>query len=127
MTYDCSCDYEPAQFYCAAKPKARKQHKCYECAGDILPGERYERVTAKWYDFDGVQTMRTCERCYDLRTWVKNNVPCLCIMHGNQDEENDNAIDEATYRAKDETRGLRFGYLRRKVLRDRHNKAQIAL
>jgi hypothetical protein len=64
-------------------------------------------------------TFRTCEPCYDLRVWVKNNVPCLCIMHDNMDEEMTIAVDEARYRAPEETVGLKFGFLRRKVLRQR--------
>lgn len=118
---ECVCDGDPPVFYCKTIRRARKEHKCYECSGRILPGEQYEEVCAKWYDFDSIDTIRTCERCVDLRTWVKNNVPCLCIIHGNQDEENYNAIDEARWRAKSETVGIYFGFLRRKHQRDRLN------
>ena len=118
--HDCSCDYDPPAFYLRSTPKARKRHHCHECGGTISPEETYERVCAKWED--GVDTIKTCERCVDLRTWVKNNVPCLCIMHGNQDEECQEAIDAACSRAPLETVGLRFGYLRRKEMRSRHNQ-----
>ncbi len=121
MTIDCSCDdYDRPEFYVATQPRARKQHRCDECGGSIKFGERYERVSAKWDSY--VQKFCTCERCYDLRVWVKNNVPCLCIMHGDMNEEMRNAIDDAWWRAPEETIGLRFGFLRRLVLRDRHNK-----
>ena len=120
--YDYSCDYDPPAFYNRATPKARATHRCHECSGAILPGEIYERVRAKWEGYIG--TIKTCERCVDLRTWVKNNVPCLCIMHGSQDEECAEAIDAACSRAPAETVGLRFGYLRRKVLRDQFNGSQ---
>lgn len=120
MSYDCWCDYDNApEFYHAAISTARKPHRCEECSGRILPGEKYEAVRAKW---DGsVSTVKTCQHCVDLRTWVKNNVPCLCIVHGNQDEECQLAIESAVYRAPEETRGLQFGYLRRRVLRNKHN------
>ena len=123
MTYDCSCDYGDAPiFYCATKPHARKEHVCEECGVIIRPGEQYERVSAKWDGYTFVNTICTCERCYDLRVWTKNNVPCLCVMHGNMDEEIRLAVESATERAPDETSGLWFGMLRRFVLRDRYNK-----
>lgn len=114
---DCYCDYGDVttEFYVARIRKARKERRCYECNGVILPGDKYEYVSAKW---DGeIDTVSTCEHCRDLRVWTKNNVHCLCVMHGNQDEENDAAIENAITRAPDETRGLKFGYLRRKVAR----------
>lgn len=121
MTYDCSCDYGDApDFYSATKQRARKKYLCEECGGPILPGESYERVAAKWEI--GIDVIRTCERCYDLRVWVKNNVPCLCIMHGNMDEEMHLAIESAYERARSEVTGLWFGFQRRKIVRDRHNR-----
>ena len=123
MTYDCSCDYGDTPVFCSvAQPRARKSYHCDECGGPILPGEKYERVSALWYRGDDIDTIITCERCYDLRMWVKNNVPCLCIMHGNMDEEMSSAIDDAYDRACEEVVGLKFGFLRRKLMRDRHNQ-----
>jgi len=120
MTYDCYCDYgDPPAFYAASQPRARKRYACYECGGAILPGERYERVAAKWDKH--IDVIHTCERCYDLRVWTKNNVPCLCIMHGNMDEEIKNAIEYAYDRARSEVQGLWFGYARRLVMRKQHN------
>lgn len=117
MIYDCHCDGDPATVYSASTPRARKRYSCDECGTPILPGDRYENVFGVW---DGwPTTFRTCEPCYDLRVWVKNNIPCLCIMHGNMDEEMTVAIDEAYQRARDEVVGLRFGFLRRKILRNR--------
>lgn len=120
----CSCDFEPAVFYRARIVSARKRHKCEECCGDILPGDKYEYVSAKW-DY-GIDTFHTCSRCVDLRTWVQNNVPCLCWMHGNADESMEEAIEDARDRAPLETTGLRFGFLRRKILRDRFYRARAA-
>jgi len=114
---ECYCDYDPPDFYHREVRSARKEHACGECGASILPGEKYEYVSAKWDGY--VDSFKTCEQCVDLRTWVKNNVPCLCIMHGNQDEENEAAINEAIFRAPEETKGLRFGFLRRKLLRKR--------
>lgn len=120
MSDYCFCDFDSPEFYDKYQPTARKRHKCCECGGDIMPGEKYEYVSGKW---DGqFDTFKTCERCCDLRIWVKNNVPCHCFVHGNQDEQNENAIDEAYGRAKDEVRGLMFGYLRRKYLREKLNE-----
>lgn len=125
MSYDCYCDYDPPTVYNSTTPRAKKIYKCGECSGPILPGERYERVFGIW---DGnADTFLTCERCVDLRTWVKNNVPCLCLVHGNQDEQNDMAVRDARYRAPLETGGLLFGFLRRQVLRERHNQRARAL
>jgi hypothetical protein len=117
---DCYCDYDPPGLYCAEIRKSRKDRKCYECGGRIIPGEKYERVAATWDGrFDIVQT---CERCVDIRTWVKNNVPCFCWAHGNLGDDCIAAVDDAVYRAPDETLGLQFGLRRRFALRDRFNE-----
>lgn len=122
MTLDCSCDYEPADFYCKTLRKARKAHKCEECSGAIRPGETYEYVSGMW---DGnLSDFKTCARCVDLRTWVKNNVPCVCWAHGNLHEDLKETVSEAAWRAKEETAGLRFGFLRRMVAIDKFNLAR---
>ena len=121
MTYDCSCDYgDPPAFYNATQPRSKKCYVCDECGGPIIPGEHYERVSAKW-DY-GVDTIRTCERCFDLRIWVKNSVPCLCIMHGNMDEEMTEAVKNAYERAREEVTGLWVGFQRRMIARDKLNR-----
>jgi hypothetical protein len=115
----CFCDFDPPSFYSRAIHKARKEHQCEECGGQIKSGERYEYVSGKW---DGsVDQFRTCERCFDIRQWVQNNVPCFCWAHGSMKEDAQMALDEAVYRAPQETVGLRFGLLRRFALLDRHN------
>ena len=122
MSYDCSCDYDPPSFYSQFLRTARKAHKCEECSGSILPGEKYEYVAGMW---DGYfNDFKTCERCVDLRTWTKNNVPCLCWSHGNTIEDCREAVEEASYRAPEETAGLRFGFLRRKVQIDKFNETR---
>lgn len=111
MSYDCYCDYEPATFYNSAMRKAKKVHRCEECCGEIRPGEVYEYVSGLW---DGMlSTFKTCPRCVDLRTWVKNNIPCTCWAHGNLHDDLQETVTTAAWRAKEETIGLRFGFLRR--------------
>lgn len=117
MTYDCYCDDDPPSVYISSTPRARKRYSCEECGSPILPGDHYEKVFGVW---DGsAATFRTCERCFDLRTWVRNNVPCLCWMHGDGDTSMREAIADAYHRAPDEVVGLRFGFLRRMIVRDR--------
>jgi hypothetical protein len=117
MSYDCYCDYDPPEFYRREIRRARKSHKCEECAGKILPGDKYEHVRGKWEGY--IDSFNTCEHCVDIRTWVKNNIPCLCWSHGNTIEDCKEAIEEASYRANEETKGLRFGFLRRIAKRDK--------
>lgn len=111
---DCYCDYDPPIFYSKSVVKAaRKPHRCDECSRPIAAGESYERISGKWDIGYGISTFTTCSRCLDLRQWVTNNLPCFCWAHGSMLDDAKEAIDEATWRASDETRGLRFGWLRR--------------
>lgn len=116
---DCFCDYDPPSFYNSAIRKARKPHKCEECSGSILRGEKYEYVSGKWDGF--VSQFKTCERCVDLRMWVKNNVPCFCWAHDNLHDDMRETVQSAAWRAKDETVGLQFGLLRRLRAIDKFN------
>jgi hypothetical protein len=122
MSYDCYCDYDPPDFCHIEIRRARKPHKCDECGGMIIPNEPYEYTRAKWEGC--IDNFKICERCYDIRVWTKNNVPCLCWAYGNIIEDCKSAIDEATWRASEETRGLRFGLLRRIVARDKLNRTR---
>lgn len=119
---DCYCDYDIPQVYRKRIPTARKRHRCYECGGAITIGEKYEYV-ASLCDGD-FGTFKTCERCIDIRVWVKNNAPCFCWGHGNMIEDAREAIGDAWWRAPEETTGIRFGLLRRIAKRDRLNKAR---
>ncbi len=119
----CFCDYDPADFYVATIRTARKPHQCFECGAGILPGDKYEHVSGKW-DGDRIATFITCERCRDIRQWVTNNVPCVCWAHGNMIEDAEAAIDDACSRAPADTVGLRFGFRRRIVARDRFNASR---
>lgn len=47
--------------------RARKPHRCVECARTIEPGEVYYRTAAKWEgDFF---TVKTCAHCHIARHW----------------------------------------------------------
>ena len=119
MSYDCSCDYDPPEFYSVSIRLARRPHKrgCEECGQPIKVGQRYEEVAGKW---DGYfDTFKTCQGCLDLRTWVKNNVPCFCWAHGNIHDDMRQAIAEAYENAREEVVGLNFGFLRRDIMRRR--------
>jgi hypothetical protein len=120
MILDCSCDFDPPEFYHREIRRARKPHRCHECGGAIVVGEQYEHVRGKWEGY--IDTFDTCERCVDIRTWLKNNVPCLCWTHGNADEDCKEAVADAVWRAPEETTGLQFGLLRRMEARDRLNR-----
>jgi hypothetical protein len=124
MSYDCACDYDPPEFYSSKIRTARKAHRCEECGNEIRPGDRYEHVVGKW---DGwLDTVKTCQHCVDLTTWVKNNVPCLCWGHHNRIEDCKEAVSHAAWRAPGETAGLRFGFLRRIAQRDKFYAARRA-
>lgn len=116
MSEACWCDYDPPEFYDRREPTARKEHRCAECGGRILPGERYERVSGKW-DGDFSQ-FKTCCRCTSLRDWVKAHVPCFCWAHGNIRED---ALETARAYAH-EAPGLLFGAYRREVLIKQHRR-----
>lgn len=119
---DCHCDYDPPTFHSRYIHVAKKEHKCYECGGRIIVGEKYEYVSALWEgDFC---VFKTCERCHDICMWVKNNVPCLCWAHGNMIDDCRETINDAHWRAPKQTVGLRFGFLRRLVNRDRLNRSR---
>ncbi len=114
----CYCDYEPASAYVKTTHKAKKQHKCYECHRAINQGEVYEKVWGIW-EGDAV-TVKTCQRCLDLRDYITAHVPCFCIGHGNV---NDDAIETAREYAH-ESPGLLFGAYRRLVNIRRNNRAE---
>ena len=121
----CYCDDGPTpSIYDVRVYRAKKQHVCEECSRKIQKGELYERVFGVWEGRPEV--FRSCEHCRDLRVWVSNSVPCFCPAHGGMDQQMREAVEEATWRAPDETKGLWFGFLRRVVVRDRVKRAQRA-
>lgn len=114
---ECFCDYDPPVFYHAARPVARKAHKCDECGNAISPGEAYERVHAKWeYVID---TCRTCARCLALRDFVRAHIPCFCWAHNNMLSDAHEHIEQFAHEAP----GLFMGYGRLRVAIRRGGKA----
>lgn len=108
----CACPDQHIEFYHAEIRRARKSHRCDECAHDIQPGERYEHVRGKWEGDPG--TYRTCELCLDLRTWMKNQVPCFCWTHGGTIQDAVDCLDELyAISDREEIVGVKFTFLRR--------------
>lgn len=121
---DCYCDFDPPEFCSSRIVTASKKHKCYECSAPIMPGEKYEYTVGKW---DGLlDTFKVCEDCHDIRQWVKNNIPCFCWYYGNMLEDAEEAVIEACRYAPEETQGVMFGFLRRKVINRRRRAAKKA-
>lgn len=115
----CYCDYDAPEFFTVTRPKARKQHKCYECSGVIVPGEKYESTSGKW---DGwLDTFKVCARCAAMRKWLLNNLPCFCWAYGNLWEDAKSAVEDAAWRAKNEVAGVGFGLGRHMVQIKRYN------
>ena len=123
--YDCVCDYDSPEVYRSKTVKARKQYGCYECAGKIFPGDIHEYYFGVMYgdSYSG----RTCAKCVEIREWVKGNIPCFCWAHGNMIDDARSSIDEACYRAPDETVGIRFGFARRLHQRDEYHRTRAVL
>lgn len=107
----CWCNYDHPEFYRKTVQVARKMHKCDECRGHIMKGERYEYVYGKWDGDLGVY--KTCCGCLALRDWVTGNLPCFCWHHTDMISDAAEAIREAQDRAPEETRGLYFAFLRK--------------
>ncbi len=51
-------------------PKARKKHICCECGSLIAVGEKYQKITGLWDDF---QTFKTCSFCADMREEARDS------------------------------------------------------
>lgn len=124
MSDDCFCDYDPPSFYFQRERKARKVHTCDECARNIVPGETYEIVTARWPNYsDRVDTMKTCSHCVEMRTFVENSVPCFCWMHHSLHDDIRATVEDAYDRARDEIRGFGFKLGRMEIARRRMAEA----
>jgi hypothetical protein len=89
----CYCDYEPASAYASTRPIARKAHRCYECGGNIAPGDRYERASGIWEQQP--QNFKTCVHCLAMRDLVASHLRCFCWEHGNLIENIVEAVRES--------------------------------
>lgn len=116
MTTYCFCDYDHPEFYRVTLPVARcftrphPPHICGECFRQINPGERYEKVSAKWGGY--VSQVKTCDHCMRMRDLVEETVPCFCWTHGGVRQDIGDILNE-------EIPGLRFAVLRIEVERRR--------
>jgi hypothetical protein len=106
---ECFCDYEMPAVYSTSTPKAKKEHCCEECQRAIHPGEQYERVWGIWDGY--ASTFKTCQRCLNLREYVKAHVPCFCWAHANMIEDAINTAEGWNREAP----GLLFGAYRLKI------------
>jgi hypothetical protein len=61
----------PSVYQCD-RPKARKEHKCYECRGVIRIGEHYRKHHGIWAGEPG--DYKVCDQCEDLRVLVDAGV-----------------------------------------------------
>jgi len=72
------CDIaEPATTFWETTPTARKTYACCECGSEILPGEKYHKLTGVW---DGVfATYKTCAVCQRVREAVIGVHNCVVL------------------------------------------------
>lgn len=76
-------DSEPPTVYREQQPRARKPHRCAECARTIPPGERYHRITGLW---DGRwDQIHQCRHCVAVSAWM--NTVCGGYLFYNLLEE----------------------------------------
>ena len=128
MSLACYCDYESPRWYASKVRRARKVHKCEECEGLIAVGEQYE---AAWGVMDWGekalygQNLRSMPDSANMGQ--KRYLPCFCWAHGNLNDDMDNAIVDARWRAPQETQGLWFGYGRLLVARIAHTMRLLAM
>jgi hypothetical protein len=60
--------------------KARVAHTCTECHNTIDVGTLYEKVWGVWEG--DMHTFSTCSQCFDIREFIRDNVPCVCYRYG---------------------------------------------
>lgn len=76
----CCCDNPPSCFSQGVR-RARKEHRCCECYGPILWGERYEYSSGVWDG--GPDNFKTCEPCAAWRNALaKADDTCDCVPFG---------------------------------------------
>ena len=123
MTYECSCDSgDAAEFFTSyTVKKARKQFRCEECRGHVLPGDSYRYSAGRW---DGnFMDHRHCDLCEELQQWARISAPCFCYNFGdlhNEAQEMARAVDE-------EAPGVLAEYQQRIYKINKHNKDRRAV
>lgn len=115
----CECDIDGYSSFSTVHIRtAKKRHKCDECHGPIIPGDRYEYAAGK--QEGEMWDSKTCPRCLALIDWIKAHVPCFCRLYGGLFE--DERMPEMVEKAR-ETPGFAFGILRRIVAIERAKRA----
>lgn len=117
---ECYCDYEPAKVWHEETRKARKRHRCSECAGPIIPGEQYQYVRYIGYDGD-CGCYKTCQRCLNIVAYVTAHVPCFCWYR--QGLYEDGGARDTCEAYAHEAPGLLFGLWRLIVAKNRFKEA----
>lgn len=111
----CSCDYydgeSTSSFVREEWRKAKKTYRCEECARLICVNDKYHYSCGvqdgdMWY-------YRHCEECWDLLTWIQNNLPCYCFVYNDIFEYASEQLGEAEAKAPEETKGLWWEFQRR--------------
>lgn len=115
MSNYCYCDYDAPDFYHRKMPVARKEHNCDECGSTILPGEKYEYVSAIWEGKFG--TSKTCPDCMAIRSALMD-MDCFCWSHRSLLNDIEMQFQEADFPP-----GKQFEYLRI-LAQHRRNKRQ---
>ena len=73
-------DGDPVEFADNGISAARKPHRCCECKGTIVPGERHEWFTGKsGGEFFSLKSCRRC--CYDRNRVVERELAEGCDWH----------------------------------------------
>lgn len=118
MSDACYCDYdERPDVYHAKIMGARTKHKCYECGGGIVPGQRYERAAmlygGSW------EVAKTCGLCLEAREYIKAHAPCFCWAHGSMLDDAKDTVNEYGH----ESAGFYIGAMKRVLRAERHQPA----
>ncbi len=74
------CDWEPLRFSREEERRARKEHRCEECAARILPGETYVYGCGK--TADGFFEYKQHLLCRDACVWIRDVLEGECIPFG---------------------------------------------
>jgi hypothetical protein len=101
----CYCDYERPVFYHASRPVARNHYRCDECGTSIAPGDRYERLWAKWEDVP--TTFLTCADCLAVRDAFSVR-ECFCLLHGGLWESVEDDLRGGRWKPGEKTAALRL-------------------
>lgn len=128
LDYSCYCDYEPPEVFRKSEHKARKPHRCGECACDIRPGETYEYVWGKWFGQPDIY--KTCERCLAFRKHLDISLPCWCWCYSTMLDDAREELIDVNHILRSEAPGALFAMgrlavaIRRRARADREARNQ---